>query len=98
MHAIHHILVAIKDPRAKSHPAVTKAAAIATALDAKLQLFHAIDIPVYPDLGVVDGLPLPEDRAPAAGCLSAATGRDCGTIAAPGSFGNDGRGMGLPTT
>jgi universal stress protein E len=60
MYAIHHILVAIKDPRAKSHPAVAKAAAIALALDAKLQLFHAIDIPIYPDLGVVDGLPLPE--------------------------------------
>jgi universal stress protein E len=60
MYAIHHILVAIKDPRAKSHPAVAKAAAIATALDAKLQLFHAIDVPIYPDLGVVDALPLPQ--------------------------------------
>jgi universal stress protein E len=60
MYAIHHILVAIKDPRAKSHPAVAKAAAIAMALDAKLQLFHAIDVPFYPDLGVVDGLPLPQ--------------------------------------
>lgn len=60
MYAIHHILVAIKDPRAKSHPAVAKAAAIATALDAKLLLFHAIDVPVYPDLGLVDGLPLPQ--------------------------------------
>jgi universal stress protein E len=60
MYPIHHILVAIKDPRAKSHPAVAKAAAIAAALDAKLQLFHAIDVPVYPDLGVVDGLPLPQ--------------------------------------
>ncbi|HTB69148.1 MAG TPA: universal stress protein [Steroidobacteraceae bacterium] len=59
MYAIHHILVAIKDPRAKSHPAVTKAAAIASALDAKLQLFHAIDIPIYPDLGVVDAVRLP---------------------------------------
>jgi len=49
MYAIHHILVAIKDPRAKTHPAVAKAAAIAVALDAKLQLFHAIDAPVYPD-------------------------------------------------
>ena len=29
MYAIHHILVAIKDPRAKSHPAIAKAAAIA---------------------------------------------------------------------
>jgi universal stress protein E len=60
MYPIHHILVAIKEPRAKSHPAVAKAAAIAAALDAKLQLFHAIDIPVYPDLGLADGLPLPE--------------------------------------
>jgi universal stress protein E len=58
MYPIHHILVAIKDPRATSHPAVAKAAEIALALDAKLQLFHAIDVPVYPDLGVVDGLPI----------------------------------------
>jgi universal stress protein E len=60
MYAIHNILVAIKDPQAKSHPAVTKAAAIAHALDAQLQLFHAIDIPVYPDLGEVEGLRLPQ--------------------------------------
>jgi universal stress protein E len=60
MYPIHHILVAIKELRGKSHPAVAKAAAIAAALDAKLQLFHAIDVPVYPDLGVVDGLPLPQ--------------------------------------
>jgi universal stress protein E len=60
MYAIHNILVAIKDPRDKSHPAVAKAAAIAMALDAKLRLFHAIDVPVYPNLGLVDGLPLPE--------------------------------------
>jgi len=60
MYPIHRILVAIKDPRARSHPAVAKAAAIATALDAQLQLFHAIDDPVYPDLGMVDGLRLPQ--------------------------------------
>jgi universal stress protein E len=60
MYAIHNILVAIKDPRAKSHPAVAKAAAIAAALDAKLQLFHAIDIPMYPDVGAVEGLRLPQ--------------------------------------
>jgi universal stress protein E len=46
MYPIHSILVAIKDPRAKSHPSVAKAAAIAAALDAQLQLFHAIDDPV----------------------------------------------------
>ncbi len=59
MYAIHHILVAIKDPRAKSHPAVAKAAAIAVALDAKLQLFHALDVPVRPDLGTIEDSPLP---------------------------------------
>jgi universal stress protein E len=58
MFPIHHILVAIKDPGARSHPAVAKAAAIAKALDAKLQLFHAIDVPVYPDLGAVEGPPV----------------------------------------
>ena len=39
MYAIHRILVAIKDPRAESHPSVAKAAAIAAALDAELRLF-----------------------------------------------------------
>jgi universal stress protein E len=48
MYPIHRILVAIKDPRARSHPALAKAAAIAAALDAQVQLFHAIDEPLYP--------------------------------------------------
>jgi universal stress protein E len=60
MYPIHNILVAIKDPRAKSHPAVAKAAAIAAMLDAQIQLFHAIDVPIYPDLGAVEGLRLPQ--------------------------------------
>jgi universal stress protein E len=60
MYPIHRILVAIKDPRAASHPSVAKAVAIAAALDAQLQLFHAIDAPVYPQMGVADGLPLPQ--------------------------------------
>jgi universal stress protein E len=47
-------LVAIKDPRVESHPSVAKAAAIAAALDAPLQLFHAIADPVYLDLAIVD--------------------------------------------
>jgi universal stress protein E len=50
MYPIHSILVAIKDPRAQSHPSVAKAAAIAAALDAQLQLFHAIDDPLCADL------------------------------------------------
>jgi universal stress protein E len=49
MYPIHRILVGIKDPRARSHPSVDKAAAIAAALDADLQLFHAIDGPVSQD-------------------------------------------------
>jgi universal stress protein E len=56
MYPIHRILVAIKDPRAASHPSVGKAVAIAAALDAQVQLFHAIDAPAYSDLGVADGL------------------------------------------
>jgi universal stress protein E len=60
MYPIHNILVAIKDPRATSHPAVAKAAAIAAMLDAQIQLFHAIDIPMNPDVGAVDGLRLPQ--------------------------------------
>lgn len=60
MYAIHHILVAIKDPRAKPQPAVAKAAVIAAALDAPLRLFHALDVPVYPNLGDLDGTPVPQ--------------------------------------
>jgi len=62
MYPIHNILVAIKDPRAASHPSVDKAAVIAAALDAQVQLFHAIDAPVYSDLDVVDSLPQIELR------------------------------------
>jgi universal stress protein E len=60
MYPIHRILVAIKDPRAKSHPSVEKAAAIAAPLDAEVRLFHAIDVPVYANLGAVGELPLPQ--------------------------------------
>ena len=60
MYPIHNILVAIKDPRAASHPAVAKSAAIAAALDAQIQLFHAIDLPMNPDVGAVEGLRLPQ--------------------------------------
>ena len=60
MFPIHHILVAIKDPAAKSQPGVAKAAAIAAALDAKLQLFHAVDVSVHPSWGYIDGLPRTE--------------------------------------
>jgi universal stress protein E len=49
MNAIHRILVAIKDPRARQFPAVAKAAQLARALDAEVCLFHGITEPVYLD-------------------------------------------------
>lgn len=45
----HRILVAIKDPGAPTLPAVLKAARIAQACDAHLDLFHAINASVYAD-------------------------------------------------
>jgi len=50
MRPIRRILVAVKDPRAKHFPAVIKAAQLARALDAELEIFHAIDDPLCVDL------------------------------------------------
>jgi len=50
MHAIHRILVAIKDPRAKSLHTVAKAAQLARALNASLRIFHGINEPIYLDM------------------------------------------------
>jgi universal stress protein E len=49
MSRIRRILVAVKDPMAVALPAVVKATQLARALDADLELFHAIDCPVYMD-------------------------------------------------
>lgn len=49
MRSIRRILVAIKDPTAKSLPAVTKGAQLARAYDAHLELFHGIATPLYVD-------------------------------------------------
>jgi universal stress protein E len=46
---ISRILVAIKDPTAKALPAVDKAAQLARAYSARLELFHAISTPLYVD-------------------------------------------------
>ncbi len=43
------ILVAVKDPRAKSLPAVDKAVQLARAFDAQIELFHGVDTPVFQD-------------------------------------------------
>ncbi|MGD9598295.1 MAG: universal stress protein [Steroidobacteraceae bacterium] len=52
------ILVAIKDPKSGSSPAVTKAARLAHAFDAELELFHAMTLPMSADthLYVTGGL------------------------------------------
>lgn len=47
MHAIRRILVAISNPNARAIPALTKAAQLARALDARLELFHALTWPIY---------------------------------------------------
>lgn len=47
---IERILVAVKDPRAPVLPAVVKATQLAGVLGAELELFHAIDGPVYVDM------------------------------------------------
>lgn len=50
MRAIRRILVAVKDPGARSLPAVNKGIQLARALDAELELFHAIDSPYYTEM------------------------------------------------
>jgi universal stress protein E len=50
MRAIRRILVAIKDMEARSLPIVAKAAHLARALGAEMELFHAIDAPLYADV------------------------------------------------
>jgi len=47
--SIRRILVAVKNPRLKSSPAVAKAVQLARALGAQLELFHAIATPLYVD-------------------------------------------------
>ncbi len=55
MRRIRSILVAVKDPTARSLPAVEKAAQLARAFGARLELFHAISLPIYVD-PIVPGL------------------------------------------
>src|SRR5262249_6045547 len=49
MRPIRRILVAVKDPSAKSLPAVMKGAQLARAFGAHLELFHSISTPLYID-------------------------------------------------
>jgi universal stress protein E len=49
MQPIRRILVAVKNPQGKASPAVIKAAQLAQALGASVELFHAIVTPMYVD-------------------------------------------------
>jgi len=49
MYPIHRILLAIKDPQARSHAALAKTAQLARALGAEVRLFHGIADPIYID-------------------------------------------------
>jgi universal stress protein E len=55
MHTTRRILVAVKDPVARSLPAVMKAAQLASALGAHLELFHCIKTPLFVELYGSDG-------------------------------------------
>lgn len=47
MPSIRRILIAVRDPYARSLPALAKGAQLARALNARLELFHAITFPIY---------------------------------------------------
>jgi nucleotide-binding universal stress UspA family protein len=52
MPAIHRILAAVKELDGKRLPAVLKAAQLARAYGAQLELFHALATPVYVNVAV----------------------------------------------
>jgi universal stress protein E len=58
MSAIRRILVAVKDPWARSLPALGKAAQLARALGARVQLFCALSDPLYIDVAEAAGVSL----------------------------------------
>jgi universal stress protein E len=54
------ILVAIKSPTLRNQPALRKAAQLAQATGAKLELFHAITAQLYVDAFALEGMSIPE--------------------------------------
>jgi universal stress protein E len=60
MRTVRRILVAIKDCEAKSSPALVKAAQMAQAFGAHLELFHGISTPLYVDGYNLAGAELPK--------------------------------------
>jgi nucleotide-binding universal stress UspA family protein len=59
MRSIRRILVAIKDPEAKTTPALVKAGQLARALGAQIELFHGIASRLYVDGYGPSGIELP---------------------------------------
>jgi universal stress protein E len=55
MPSFRRILVAVKDLSARSNPAVLKAAQLARACGAEIELFHGLTTPVYADLYAMTG-------------------------------------------
>jgi len=60
MRSIRRILVAVRDYEAKNTPALVKAAQLARAFGARIELFHAISSPLYVDGYGVSGVDLPQ--------------------------------------
>lgn len=60
MRSVRRILVAIKDCEARSSPALVKAAQLAKAFGAQLELFHGISTPLYVDGYNLAGAELPQ--------------------------------------
>jgi len=58
MSPIRRILVAVKDPWARSLPAIEKASQLARTLGARVQLFHALSNPLYIDVAEFQGVTL----------------------------------------
>ena len=62
MRNLRRILVAIKNPASRSQPALHKAAQLAAACGARLELFHAIADPVYLDAFALQGMSLQQTQ------------------------------------
>ncbi|MGC4027412.1 MAG: universal stress protein [Steroidobacteraceae bacterium] len=62
MSDLKRILVAVKAPGARSQPTARKAAQIAAATGATLELFHAITTPLYVDAFAMEGLSLKDTQ------------------------------------
>ncbi|MEJ0098224.1 MAG: universal stress protein [Pseudomonadota bacterium] len=62
MKNLRHILVAIKEPKARSQPALRKAAQLAAGCGARITLFHALSMPLYLDAYNIEGLTLKQTQ------------------------------------